>query len=167
MKLDGREFIGADQKITAAQNDYIQGHLSLAGVTDLLVRAGTNPSEEQLGEIRKNFLIEILLSGQKSFILAGCLTEVGKKWSRAEADRNAARFDEITEPDEVMEMTNGIAGVVISFFRYAVTFSETSRKSSNPSDAVPATTNAEPEISVSSPQSFAKWPVTIPADSTK
>lgn len=153
MKLDGREFSGVDHKITAAQNDYIQAHLALAGVTDLLVEAGTTkPSEEQLGEIRRKFLTQILLSGQKSFILSGCLTENGKKWSRAEADRNAARFDEITDADEMLEMTNGLAGVVISFFQSVGTSSTTSPKSSSPSDEVPATKSADPAISASSPQ---------------
>lgn len=153
MKLDGREFSGVDHKISAAQNDYIQAHLALAGVTDLLVEAGTTkPSEEKLGEIRRSFITQILLSGHKSSILAGCLTEVGKKWSRAEADRNAARFDEITDDAEMMEMTNGLAGLVISFFQSARTSSSTSPKSSSPNDEVLATKSAEPASSESSPQ---------------
>lgn len=152
MKLDGREFTGADQTITAAQNDYIQGHLALAGVTDLLVEAGTTkPTEEQLGAIRRKFITQVLLSGQKSSILAGCLTEVGTKWSRLEADRNADRFDEITDPGETQEMTNGLAGIVISFFRSVGTLSGTSPRSSSPNEEVPGTGNAALETSASLP----------------
>jgi hypothetical protein len=153
MKLDGREFAEVDHKITAAQNDYILAHLRLAGVMDLLVKSQTtNPTEQELGALRRQFITEILLSGEKSSILAGAFTETGKKWSRAEADRNAARFDEITDPVEIKEMTDVLAGVVISFFRSAGTSSKTSPRSSSPSDEVPAIESADLEISESSPQ---------------
>jgi hypothetical protein len=152
MKLDGREFSGIDQKIPAAQNDYVIGRLRAAGVHDLLVEAGTTqPNEEQLGAIRRKFITQILLSGYKSSILAGCLTETGKKWSRAEADRNAARFDEITDPDEMTTMTNMIAGVVISFFQSVGRSSASSQKSSSLSDEAPGTENVDLATSESLP----------------
>ena len=42
------------------------------------------------------------------------LTEVGKKWTRAEADRNAAAFAEITEESEKQAMQNTIAWFVLA-----------------------------------------------------
>lgn len=153
MKLDGREFSVIDHRLTAAQNDYIQAHLALAGVTDLLVQVSVSkPTEEELGAFRRKFITQILLTGQKSFVLAGCLTEKGKKWSRAEAEKNAAIFDDISDPDEVMSMTNSLATIVISFFQSAGTSSLTFPKSSSPSVEDPATESAERKSSGSSLQ---------------
>ncbi len=147
VKLDGRDFAMIDQTITAAQNDYIQGQLALAGVNDLLVAAAGKPPEDVLSAYRREFITKILLSGRKANILAGCLVEVGNKWTRAEADRNAARFDDITDPAEIQAMTNSLASIVISFFQSAETFSKTSPRSSNPSDADHGTENGAQEIS--------------------
>lgn len=152
MKLDGREFTGVDRAITAAQNDYIQAHLALAGVTDLLVELSQTPEPERLPKLRREFIARILLSGRKSSILAGCLTETGKKWTRLEADRNAAIFDELTDAKELEEMSSGLAGIVFAFFQYAEISSKTSPKSSSPNVEVPATGSAERATSATSPQ---------------
>jgi hypothetical protein len=150
MKLDGREFESVSQRITAAQNDYLTGHLRLSGVTELFLQLGDNPSEEKLQPIREQFITRILLSGRKSAIIAGYLTEVGKKWTRLEADRNAERFDAITDTDEQALMTSSLAGVVAGFFQYAGKSLASSPRSSNPSDAVPSTESAAPATSESS-----------------
>jgi hypothetical protein len=152
MKLDGREFNEIDQALTSAQNDYIQGHLALAGVTDLLVLAHSKKDEETVGDMRREFITRILVSGEKSAILAGCLTEVGTKWTRAAAENNRERFDQITDAAESSTMTTELARLVIAFFQFGGTSSTTSPKSLNQNDAVPATENAELETSESSPQ---------------
>jgi hypothetical protein len=152
IKLDGREFAEIDQALTSAQNDYIQGHLALAGVTDLLVAAHTKKDEDTVGDMRREFITGILVSGEKSAILAGCLTEVGTKWTRASAEKNRERFDEITDREESSRMTTELVRLVIAFFQFGGTSSTTSPKSSSPNDAVPATENAELETSASSPQ---------------
>lgn len=139
MKLDGREFESVSQQITAAQNDYLTGHLRLAGVTELFLQLDDKTPEEKLQPIREQFITRILLSGRKSAILAGCLTELGKKWSREEADRNAARFDAIIDADEQTIMVSSLAGVVAGFFQHAGKSLRSSPRSSNPSDADPAT----------------------------
>ncbi len=107
IKLDGRQFTGNMQPLAASQINYILAHLRLAGV----IEASTDlPSVKT-----DDFLTQILARGQKAPILAGCLTEEGKAWTRAEADRNAARFDAITDPGEISEMTSRIAEFVINF----------------------------------------------------
>lgn len=150
IKLDGRQFNEIDQALTSAQNDYIQGHLALAGVTDLLVAAHSKKDENAVGDMRREFITAILVSGEKSAILAGCLTEVGTKWTRAAAEKNRARFDQITDAEESQTMTAELARLVIAFFQFGGTSSTTSPKSSNQNDAVPATENAELSTSASS-----------------
>jgi hypothetical protein len=150
--LDGRQFQEIDQALTASQNDYIQGHLALAGVTDLLVEAHTKQNEDAVGNMRREFITRVLVSGEKAAIVAGCLTEVGTKWTRASAEKNRERFDQITDPAELGTMTTELARLVIAFFQFGGTSSTTSPKSSNPNDAVPATENAALESSASSPR---------------
>jgi hypothetical protein len=150
MKLDGREFEGVAQQITAAQNDYLTGHLRLAGVTELFMELGADTPEEKLQPIREQFITRILLSGRKSAIIAGCLTEVGKKWTRAEADRNCEAFDAITDPAEQLLMVSSLAGMVAGFFQSAGKSSTSSPNSSSPSDAVLPTKSAAPETSATS-----------------
>lgn len=154
MKLDGREFSDVDHDITAAQNDYIIGHLRAAGALEAL--AGLNLKEDlsldQVEKPAKDFVTRIYLTGRKSFILAGLLTEVGKKWTRAEADRNAAKFDAITDLEEITAMGAIIANVVLVFFQFAGKSSRSFRTFSNPTDADHGTKTADPATSGSSIQ---------------
>jgi hypothetical protein len=153
MKLDGRDFSEVDHSITAAQNDYVIGHLRAAGALEAL--AGLDPSQRDATTIEKpaaDFVTRIYLTGRKSFILAGLLTESGRTWTRAEADRNAAKFDLITDLEEMATMGKLIAEIVIIFFQSAGRSLQSSPKSSNPSDAVPGTKSADPGNSASSVQ---------------
>lgn len=153
MKLDGREFSEVDQSITAAQNDYVIGHLRAAGALE--APAGLDPSQRDATTIEKpaaDFVTRIYLTARKSFILAGLLTEVGKSWTRAEADRNAAKFDQITDLEEIALMGKLIAEIVIVFFQSAGRSLQSSPKSSNPSDVVPGTKSADRGTSASSVQ---------------
>ena len=71
-----------------------------------------------------------MLAGRSSHILAGCLTEVGKKWNPADADKNAAAFREITDDTEKNAMREAIVQVVIGFFSLGEPSSKSSPKSS-------------------------------------
>jgi hypothetical protein len=128
LKLDGRDFTGVTQTLTANQDDYILAHLRLSGAMDILADALGTHTPEKKAEL---LLTQILLSGRTSYILAGCLTEAGKKWNRAEADRNAAAFQEITDQAEKTAMREAIVQVVIGFFRLGEPSSKSSPKSSS------------------------------------
>jgi hypothetical protein len=146
--LDGRKFNGVSQTVTANQNDYIDAHLRLAGAVEVLGDLdGAKRTQEKRAE---DLLTHILLSGRKPYILAGCLTEEGKVWSRAEADANAARFGQITDPAEIKAMTSNIVSFVLAFFISGGPFSETSRKSSNQNGKAPRTKSAAPATSETS-----------------
>jgi hypothetical protein len=148
IKLDGRAFQNVNQAITATQDDYVLGHLRLAGIIDLLDgHDGKGRTREERAE---DLLTKILLSGRKEFILAGLLTEEGKTWNRAEAEANAARFSAITDADEKRSMTKTIVGFVVAFFISGGRSSETSQKSSNRSEKVPPTKSAAPRTSATS-----------------
>jgi hypothetical protein len=145
IKLDGRQFAGISQSLTANQDDYILAHLRLAGAIEVLSDIdGKQRTKEQRAE---DLLTQILLSGRTHHILAGCLTEVGKTWGRAEADANAARFAGITDVEEKTAMRTSIVKFVIGFFTLGEPSSETSRKSSSRSAKVPPTKNAAPSTS--------------------
>lgn len=153
MKLNGRDFSEVDHSITAAQNDYIVGHLRAAGALEAL--AGLDPEQRDATTIEKpaaDFVTRIYLTGRKSFILAGLLTETGKTWTRADADRNAATFQQITDVEDIANMAKMIAEIVIIFFQSAGRSLQSSPKSSNRSGEVPDTESAGPATSASSVQ---------------
>jgi hypothetical protein len=153
MKLDGREFSGIDHAITAAQNDFIIGHLRAAGALEVLAGLDLKQSKEAtIDKAREDVVTKIFLSGRKSFVLAGLLTEVGKTWTRAEADRNAAIFDQTTNGEDLEVMTALVVRAVIDFFRFAGTSSPSSPKSLNPNDEALDTKSADPGTSGSSVQ---------------
>lgn len=127
--LDGREFRGVSQALTANQDDYILAHLRLAGAVDILHEIDGKKRTQQ--ERAEELLTAILLSGRTHHILAGCLTEDGKVWSRKEADANATRFANITDHDEKIHMRQSLIEFVIGFFSQGVLSSETSQKSSS------------------------------------
>lgn len=150
LQLDGRNFQGTTQSVTAAQDDYILGHLRLAGVLEVFADAdGVKRSAE---ERARDLLTRILLSGRAPFILAGCLTETGKKWSREDADRNAARFAEITDDDEKKAMRASIVKFIIGFFGFGEKSPATSRKSSSRKRTDGTGESAEAGTSAPSPQ---------------
>jgi hypothetical protein len=112
--LDGRKFTGISQALTANQDDYILAHLRLAGAVEVLSDLdGVKRTKEKRAE---DLLTQILLSGRTHHILAGCLTEDGKVWTRAGADANAACFAAITDMEEKTEMRSSIVKFVIGFF---------------------------------------------------
>jgi hypothetical protein len=143
--LDGRKFRSITQALTATQDDYILGHIRVAGAVEVLSDLdGVTRSPEKRAE---DLLTRILLIGQTHHILAGCLTEEGKAWNRKDADANAARFAAITDIDEKLVMRQEIVGFVVGFFSSGQLSSETSQRSSSRSAKVPPTKNAAPSTS--------------------
>jgi len=126
IKIDGRQFHGITQELSAAQDDYLIGQLRLAGALELLLAAQKNPEEHKAEAL----LTQILVSGRAPQILAGCLTEDGKKWTHAEAERNATVFAAVTNAEDKQSMRGAIVGFVVGFFQYATAFARTSPKSS-------------------------------------
>jgi hypothetical protein len=148
IRIDGRDFEGVSQELSAAQDDYIIGQLRLAGALEILAAPQTHApnglssrpqarsaavegpavSAEALAEA---LLTQILISGRAAQVLAGCLTESGKKWSAPEADRNAAIFSAITDPTQKLAMREALIGFVTGFFLFATASAKTSPKSSS------------------------------------
>jgi hypothetical protein len=145
IKLDGREFAGVSQALSANQETYVQAHMRLAGVLEILEDLdGKKRSKERKA---RELLTQLMLTGKVFNVMAGCLTEVGKKWSREEADRNAERFGEITDTVEKKALIDGIVMAVIGFFQFGEASSETSPKSSNRRAKDRPTANAARKIS--------------------
>ena len=122
--IAGRKFHGVTQDLSAAQDDYLIGQLRLAGALDILLAAEKNP--EATAEV---LLTQIMVSGRSSYVLAGCLTEDGKRWNFEEAARNADLFSEVTDAEDKRAMSSAMVGFVVGFFQYATAFAATSRKS--------------------------------------
>ncbi len=141
--LDGREFRMIDQGMTAAQDDYLMGQLRLAGAIDVVALMKTETAQEKASEL----LTRILVSGRAPQILAGCMTEVGKKWKRADAERNAEIFGDITDPTDKERMRSSILAFVLGFFPSGEDSSRTSPNSSIPNAEELHTASAEPAIS--------------------
>jgi hypothetical protein len=147
LKLEGREFEGISQNLTANQDDYILAHLRLSGAMDILADIGGMRTPEKKAE---ELLTQILLSGRSSYILAGCLVEAGKKWNRADAEKNAAAFREITDDAEKKTMRAAIVQVVIGFFQLGEKSAQSSPKSSNRHAKGSPTASAAPWTSATS-----------------
>jgi len=128
LTIDGREFHGVTQELSAAQDDYLIGHLRLAGALDALLAAKEDPEIQA-----ERLLTQIMISGRGPQVLAGCLTEVGKPWTFEEASRNATRFAAITDAQDKQAMREAIVSFVMGFFLYANQSVKTSRKSSSQS----------------------------------
>ncbi len=151
--LDGREFVTIAQNITAAQDDYILVQLNDSGAADVLREIAAGKRSEV---IATRLLQTILRSGLTSNLLAGLLTEKGKKWTRRDADRNAERFAEITDNEEKVRMRKSVVGFVIGFFQLGEASSGTSPKSSNPSEEDPGISSEAPAISENSQELSAR-----------
>ncbi|MGA2299893.1 MAG: hypothetical protein ABSG77_04260 [Candidatus Acidiferrum sp.] len=110
--LDGRKFGGeATGEETADQFEYVEHHLRIALASEISDDLeGVRLTKERSAA---HLLTQILLSGRSSDILAGCLTEEGRTWNRAEADANAARFSHITDAEEKITMHRAILEFVI------------------------------------------------------
>ena len=148
IELAGRQFLPTTHALSAAQSDFIHAHLVNSGALEILTDAdGKKRDDLKRGALMLNAIKE---TGRKQLILAGCLTEVGKKWNREQALRNAEIFDEITDETEQARMNVLIIRLVIAFFGLGKTSRANSPRSSHPSEKVLPTENAEPSISANS-----------------
>ncbi|HEX9255861.1 MAG TPA: hypothetical protein VF938_09955 [Candidatus Angelobacter sp.] len=124
--IAGLTFHGVSQELPAAQDHYLVGQLRLAGCLDFLINAKGGTAEEAA----EGLLTRLLVSGRASQVLAGCLTEDGKKWSVSSAEANAEMFDQVKAPESKAAMRDALLGFVLGFFQYATASVATSRKSS-------------------------------------
>ena len=139
--LGGKRFSGVTHSLPANQDEYIMAHLRRCGAMDVLL--GHDGKGERTQEKRAEDLLTcIMLAGETSAVLAGCLTEDGKKWTRAAAIENTAAFDAITDPDEKLAMRASIVNFVIGFFRLGEPAAVGSPKSSSQSAKVPRSKSA-------------------------
>jgi len=138
LTIGGRTFSPPDQAITAAQDNYLMGYLYRVGVMEIVTdpRLGSDEKNKQL-------LINIMLSGDASNILAAMLTETGKTWTMKDANANAVMFGNVVDEEEKTLMRNALVGFVTSFFRSGEPSSKTSPRSSVEGEEVPATANEE------------------------
>ena len=159
IRLDGRDFVSVDQGLTMAQNDFVLVLLEEIGsespesketAADIVAKIARKDKSPDLGQ---RLLRTILKSGRASEVLAGLLTEKGKRWTRREALRNAEIFAEIRDNVAQVAMRGALVAFVIGFFQSGPASSTTSPKSSSPNEKVPGTTNGEVAISESSPGS--------------
>ncbi|HLW82551.1 MAG TPA: hypothetical protein VKS20_10985 [Candidatus Acidoferrales bacterium] len=112
LKLDGREFsVFFKASTSAAQDAYVLGHLRASGAIQVL--ADLNVPAERVAD---EMLTRIMVGGETFHVLAGCLTEKDKKWSRKEADRNAAAFAELTDATDRATIQGAMIGLARGFF---------------------------------------------------
>lgn len=126
--IGGRHFHGVSQELSAAQDDYLLGQLRLAGALELVLAATKNPAQTA-----EALLTQIMVSGRGPQVLAGVLTEVGKKWTFEDASRNAEAFAAITNAEDKAAMRSATVGFVVGFFQFATASARTFQKSSRPS----------------------------------
>jgi hypothetical protein len=130
IRLCGREFSPIGQSVPARQDDYLMGHLRRAGVIDVILEMKDAEAEVKSSEL----LTRILLSGRAPFILAGAPTEVGKKRTREDAERNAEAFAQTSDPGDKATMRSSIVAFVLGFFLSAPRSSTSSPSSSTTAD---------------------------------
>jgi hypothetical protein len=126
--IAGRQFHGVSQELSAAQDDYLIGQLRKAGALELVLSADPQKAEQTAEAL----LTQIMISGKSPEVLAGVLTEVGKKWTFEDAQKNAQVFAEVTDIDSKREMRTATVGFVVGFFQFATAYATTFRKSSLP-----------------------------------
>lgn len=129
VKLGGKNFLGVSQSLPANQDEFIISKIRRCGAMDVL--AGFSGDGSTGEERAQMVLTEIMDHGMTSMVMAGCLTEEGKTWNRADALANAELFDAITDEQEKTYMRRSLVRFVLGFFRSGGPSSESSRKSSS------------------------------------
>lgn len=142
IQLDGREFRAVEQDITAAQDDYILVQLRASGALEILGGMG-DWKEANVEEKSAALMTAVMDSGRKAKVLGGVLTEVGKKWNRKEADRNAEIFENITDVPQKVQMNHALVGFIVGFFSSGALSRKSSPSSSDQSETESNTKTAE------------------------
>ena len=135
--IDGRQFHGITEAMTARQDDFILAQLRRSGSMDVFAALTKDATKEQKEAASDEMFNRIVESGRKYKLLAGLLTEEGKKWTQADAEANALRFEEVTNTEDKLTMNREVMRHVVLFFRFGAEFSTTSPNSSSQSDAAP------------------------------
>ena len=150
IKIDGRNWHGITDALSARQDDWILSQLRRSGAMDVLVLMAKDASKEDRGAAGMEMFERIRESGRKFKLLAGLLTEEGKTWTHDSAEKNALRFSEITATEDKLAMNDELMRHVAYFSTFGAGFSTTSPNSLNQKKTVPATENAGVEISATS-----------------
>jgi len=145
IKIDGREFHGITESMSARQDDFILTQLRQSGAMEVLAALPKNASTAERDAASDAMFNKILESGRKYRLLAGLLTEQGKKWSHAQAEANAEHFAELSGTEDKLTMNRELMRLVVLFFRFGAESSTTSPNSSSQSDAAPSTGSAAVE----------------------
>jgi hypothetical protein len=111
VKLAGREFEMTGPELTAAQENFMQGQMRAAGVTEILSKPGAN-----LNDNGEQILTALLVSGRDVYVIAGMLVEVGKRWRFQDACINAEAFADCTERGTKLTLQTILFGCVRGFF---------------------------------------------------
>jgi hypothetical protein len=109
IEIGGKRFYW-EPRTTAKQDDYLLGFLRRSGA--FILAAGTNLSD---GDKTQAILTRLMLSGDTFRVLAGFLVEEGKRWSRADARRNAIAFSDAMDPTEKAALRRELVDFVFEF----------------------------------------------------
>lgn len=152
IKLNGREFEGVTQTLTARQQDFVTVNWRLSGAAEVFAGLGSGDDIQTRAQKTETCINRILESGRKYKLLAGLLTETGKQWTREDAERNAEIFAESRDIEEQKAMNGHLMDFVLAFFRFGEVSSTTSPTSSTPTEKARDTSSAEQETSALSAQ---------------
>lgn len=113
--LDGRDFHGITQSLSAEREYYLLAHLRRSGASEI-ISDKTKSIEQRAQEV----LTALMLSGASFHVLAGCLSEPTKRWAFAEAESNAKKFAAITDVNEKLAMRSVLTRIVADFFAFGL-----------------------------------------------
>jgi hypothetical protein len=141
--IDGREFFGISQTLTAAQDDFVLVALTETSALETIAAAKKAETVAERLEYARTLITNVLKSGKQFALLAGFLTEKGRKWTRDEAMRNAERFADVTDVNEKLAMHEVLVRHVYGFFPLGALSSTISPNSSSQSEKAPVISSAE------------------------
>jgi hypothetical protein len=150
--IGGRQFHGIIEAMTGRQDDFILTQLRRSGAMDVLAALPKDATDEQRNAASDEMFNRIVESGRKYKLLAGLLTEEGKKWTQASAEANAEQFAELTGTEDKVTMSGAVMRHVVLFFQFGAASSTTSPNSSSQNVAAPLTESAAVETSATSAQ---------------
>jgi len=141
--IDVRKVVGTTETLTAAQDDFVLVALTETSALETIAAFKKEATTEAREERARSLITNVLKSGKQFQLLAGFLTEKGKKWTRDDALRNAERFADVTEMSEKLVMHEVLVVHVYRFFPLGALSSTISPNSSSQSEKAPDTSNAE------------------------
>lgn len=122
--LGGRFFAPAEQT-TVRQDGWTMAQVEDAGLLDLL--SDSTVSDEARA---RKLIVRAMRSGLYCGIAAGLLVEIDKKWSVAEAEKNAEAFAELTSAEDKAALLDAFSESLTRFFTSGLFRSTPSRTAS-------------------------------------